>query len=795
MKIPYSWIKEYTPLTCDAENYMRQMIMTGTAVEGYEDAAGFSGVVVGKVLEVKDHENSNHLHICKVDVGNEVLQIVCGAPNVKENILVPVALVGAVMPNDFKIKKGKLRGVESFGMICSGPELGVPTYLYPSVGDEGILIFQEDYALGTDVKSIFHLDDSIIDFDILANRPDCLSVLGIAAETAAVFAADFKKPQVKVSENTSNITDFLAVEVLEKTACPRYTAKLIQNVKIGPSPLWLRAHLHKAGIRSINNIVDITNFVMLETGHPMHAFDYDKIRGKKIIVKYANEGEVFATLDEKEHSLTANDLVICDAEGTTGLAGIMGGLVSEISLSTQNVVFECAVFDRAITRKAARRLGIRTESSGRFEKGVNKATVDYAILRACQLVNELQCGDVANGMIDIYSTPYTAPTIQTSAAYIQKRTGVAINTSEVVTILERLGFTCAVSNDCISAIAPSMRQDIEQEADICEEVLRIHGFDKIPATPLRGATTQGGLNPMLAFRNHIRNMMHGFQCMETMHYSFIGKKLLDKLELSQEDMRSQVVAIQNPLGEDSAFMRTTLVPNMLQTVALNMNRGNDAARLYESSKVFFNTPKTEEGLPYEKQQICVTFYGANESFFSLRAMCESILTQLHINYSIQAGADSYYHPGRAAILMHNDTEVIRLGEVHPDILNNFGISKKVYIAELDVELLFALQKENVEIKDLPKFPAVTRDLAVVLKENVQIGPVLEDIKKVCSKILESASVFDVYRGKPIAEDSKSVAFSFSFRSADRTLTDDEIQKQMNAILKTINEKYEGSIRE
>lgn len=794
MKLPFNWIKKYATIEVDIEKYIKQMIMTGTAVESFETAAGFTNVVVGKVLEVRKHENSDHLHVCSVDIGEEILQIVCGAPNVRENVLVPVAKIGAEMPAGFKIKKGKLRGIESNGMICSGPELGVPTYLYPSVGDEGILIFQEDYPLGTDVSTILELNDYIVDYDILANRPDCLSVLGLAHESSAVLNTAFNKPKITVIESNENIENYLKVEVFEPKVCPRYSARVVHDVKIAPSPIWLRSYLHKAGVRSINNIVDITNFVMLETGHPMHAFDLDKMRGKKIEVKYAQDGDRLVTLDNKTHTLNSTDLCICDSEGATGLAGIMGGFESEIDETTKHVAFECAVFDKATVRKTARALGIRTESSGRFEKGVSPSTILYAINRACQLVNELDCGKVAKGIIDLYPEPQEPKTITTSAKYIQKRTGVNITMHDCVNILERLGFTCACVNETLTAVAPEFRQDIEQEADICEEVLRLFGFEHITSTPLRGSQTQGSINPDMAFRNRVTSMLRGFHFLETMNYSFIGSKLLSKLSLDSSDLRSNPIALMNPLGEDSAYMRTTLLPQMLQSISLNVNRGNDKARFYEVSKVFFSEPKTDEGLPYEQAQLCLACYGDSEDFYSLRVVCESILTQLNIPYNIQRGGDTYFHPGRVAQLFYKESKLLTIGEIHPDILDNFDISKKVYVAEINLALLQTLAKEVTDVKDLPKFPSVRRDLAVVISEDADLGPVLQEIQRNTNSTLESVTVFDIYRGAPVPDNHKSVAFAMVFRSMEKTLTDEEVQKQMDKILKVLTEKYNAVIR-
>ncbi|NMD38159.1 MAG: phenylalanine--tRNA ligase subunit beta, partial [Christensenellaceae bacterium] len=724
------------------------------------------------------------------------LQIVCGAPNVRENILVPVALVGAELPGGFKIKKGKLRGVESFGMICSGPELDIPTYLYPSVGDEGILIFNEDYPVGTDVNKIFMLDDIIFDFDILANRPDLLSILGIARESAAVFDLKFNMPRINVNEIDEKIDNFVSVEVIDGDACPRYAARVIKNVKIAPSPLWLRAYLHKSGIRSINNIVDITNYIMLETGHPMHAFDLDKVKGKKITVRYAKEGEKLTTLDGKIHGLRTSDLMICDEGGATGLAGIMGGFESEIDENTKNVVFECACFDRSIVRKSSRALGIRTESSGRFEKGVSAASIPFAINRACQLVNMLEAGNVVSGMIDIYTELPKVKTVVCSVKNISKRTGVNIPAVDMINILNKLGFTTSLTSDTLSVNVPLFRLDVEIEADICEEVLRLYGYEHIPATPLRGSTTQGGISPLMAFKNKVASVIKAYGFMETMRYSFISRKSLEKLGLNNDDIRLQPLELMNPLGEDTAIMRTSLVPDMLQTISLNINHGNLSGRFFENAKIFLAEPKDDEGLPFETNSLCLGMYGEEDiDFYSLRQVIESLMFELGIDYTISKGADNYYHVGRSAKLVQGENTLATLGEITPDVSEAFEISKRVYIAELNIDLLQSLAKRTGAVNDLPKYPSVHRDLSIVFEEQTQIGDVMQSMQIAGGKLLENVFMFDVYRGAPVPPQHKSVAFSIVFRSSEKTLSDDDIQKHMNNILKTIEEKYNGKIRQ
>lgn len=794
MKIPFNWIKDYTDISSNIDNYMNTMIMSGTAIDGYESASPFTNVVVGKIVECKSHENSDHLHVCQVDVGLQTLQIVCGAPNVTENILVPVALVGAELPGGVKIKKGKLRGVESCGMICSGPELNIPTYLYNSVGDKGILIFQENYPLGTNVADILHLDDYILDFDILANRPDCLSVIGLARESAAILNNNFKLPNISIIESTCNINNLLSVSI-NTNSCTKYMAKMIDNIKIQSSPQWMKSYLYKAGIRSINNIVDITNYVMLETGHPMHAFDYDKLRGHKIIVRNANNNETITTLDEKTYTLQPTDIVICDAEGATGLAGIMGGYESEIDENTKRVVFECAVFNKEITRKTARRLGIRTESSGRFEKGVNPRTVTFALQRACNLINQCNAGEVLSGTIDIANNTDEIKPITTSIEYINTRAGINITTEEVIDILNRLSFTCANANGTLSIIAPKFRQDIEQEADICEEVLRVYGYDKIPSTPLKGITTQGQINSNMSFRNKIATILNGFGFSEAMHYSFIGRKLLEKLNLLEDDLRLDPIKILNPLGADSSLMRSTLVPSMLQTVLLNINRGNESLKLFESSKIFVKSKNNLDELPVEEQHIVLACYGNDEDFYSMRSYNEALLNHLNIHYTIDTTRETYLHPGRTCVLKSNNLELIKIGQLHPDVAENFGITEKVYIAELNIDNLIECQNFTTFIEELPKFPSVSRDIAAIFAEEVPIGPVMNDLKNIAGNLLEKISVFDVYRGNPIESGYKSVAFSFIFRSAYKTLNDDDIQQIMSKIISTLADKYNAYLRE
>lgn len=788
-------IRQYADIPVTPEEYTQRMIMTGTAVEATEDiSGGMEKVVVGRVLTCEDVEGT-HLHECTVDVGGpETLHIVCGAPNVAAGQLVPVALDGAHLPGGVKIKKGKLRGVASEGMLCSSEELGVPVELYPSVGAAGLLIFQEDYPLGADVRPILGIDDTVMDFEVLANRPDCLSVWGMARETAVACGSTFHKPEITVKESGGDIHDYVQVEVRDPDLCPRYVARVIKDVRVGPSPMWLRKYLHGAGMRSINNVVDITNFVMLETGHPMHAFDLDMVEGHHIIVRRAVEGEHITTLDGKAHALTPGQLVICDASKPSCVAGIMGGEESEITEKTHTMMFECAVFDRAATRVTSRALGIRTESSGRFEKGVSVKTAMEAMDRACQLINELDAGDVVSGVIDLYPNPAQQQVVTGSCKRIAQRTGVDIPPEDIERILTALYFDVEREGDALTAVVPDFRQDVEGEADLSEEVLRIYGYDKIPSTLLRGETTPGGRSDRMRLKDDLADQLQGMGYYEIMNFSFLSPKDIEKLNLPAGDERLQPLQIRNPLGEDTSVMRSTLVPGMLKTLALNMNHGNETARLYEAAAVFDPLHPTAEGLPTETQTLCLGVYGKEEDFYTLRGAVEQLLRHRGIAFDIVPGGESYHHPGRCARLMQGETVLCTLGEVHPAVRENFDMPARALVAEINLETIAALSQPMGAVKPMPRYPAVSRDLSLVIAESTSVGPLMADMAKAAGAILEDVKLFDVYRSAALGADMKSVAFAFVFRGADRTLTEQEITAAMDKILKVAAEKYNAVIR-
>lgn len=795
MKVSMKWLKQYADIPMDAKSYESRMIMTGTGVEGVEAlGAAIENVVVGRVISCRAHENSDHLHVCQVDVGEgEPLQIVCGAPNVKEGVLVPVAKLGAKLPGGVTIKKGKLRGVESQGMLCSGPELGVPVELYPSVGDAGLLIFQEEHPLGTDVRPIFGLDDTVIDFEILANRPDCLCVWGVARETAAAMDTELRLPEISVREVGGDIGDWARVEVLESDLCPRYAAKVVKNVRVGPSPAWLRQYLYAAGMRSINNVVDITNFIMLETGHPMHAFDLSKVRGRHIIVRRAEPGESLTTLDGKAHPLSGGELMICDEMGPTGLAGIMGGAESEITEETKELLFECAAFDRASIRVTARALGIRTESSGRFERGVSPATVMDALRRACQMINELDAGDVVSGVIDLYPAPLCPATLKVSCRRMARRAGVDIAPEEMERILKKLQFTVSRDGDEMTVTAPIFRQDVDQEADVCEEVLRYAGYDRIPVTHLRGENPMGGLNEKTRRQAALRAQLTGLGFYESMTFSFISAKAIAQLGLPENDPRNQPLMVLNPLGEDTACMRTTLLCGLLKTLSSNIKNGNENGRLYEMGTIYDAARRTAEGLPTETPALAIGLYG-DADFYTLRGVVEALCRRAGMEYAVAPCEESYLHPGRRAAIQAAGEDVAVLGELHPDAAARFDIPGRVYVAQVNLPAFFAHTAPMGQVKPIARFPAVTRDLALVMPESQPVGPLMAALRQGCGATLEDIRLFDVFRGLQIGLGNKSAAFSLTFRAADHTLTEEEITRLTEKALKISREQFGATLR-
>ncbi len=794
MKVPMNWLREYVDVKMDTAEYAKRMVMSGTGVEGISaTGADFEGVVVGRVITCEDHPNSDHLHVCTVDVGREApLQIVCGAPNVGAGQLVPVALEGARLPGGV-IKKGKLRGVESYGMICSGPELNVPPGLYPNVGDEGILVITDEVSPGVCVKGVLGLGDDVVDFEILANRPDCLSVWGIARESSAVLGEYCVMPEIEVEEKGEPIGKYASVEVRDDVLCPRYCARVVTNVKIGPSPKWMRAYLHAAGIRPINNIVDITNFVMLETGHPMHAFDLGKVREGRIVVRRAKRGETLTTLDGKKHSLTDDMLVIADAENATGLAGIMGGEESEIGEGTQSVLFECAAFDRTGTRLTSRALGIRTESSARFEKGVCVENTMEALERAAMLVNMLECGEVAPGVIDLYPNPVKEREITASVRRIQKLIGIEVPPERMEEILNGLNIDTTLSGDELTSVPPAWRGDIETEADLAEEVLRLYGYDAIPSTLPKGETMLGERSVKQRFRDRAKETLVGMNFYEALNYSFVSPKWLEAMGFDEGDWRLDPLPVRNPLGEDTSVMRTTMAPSMLSALATNLNRGNAEARLFELSNAFKKTEPHQ--LPEEIPTLTLGMYGEGVNFYQLRDAVVCLMQRFGIEAKVETGGENWLHPGRRAVVNAGNAVLGQMGEVHPDVAARFDLeNRRVYLAELSVSAVMSAEVPVGEVKPLPRFPAVSRDIALVMDDGVAIGGVMETIRRAAGRTLADVKLFDLYRGAQVGPGRKSAAFALTFRAADRTLTDGEVSTSFDKIVKACETAHGAKLR-
>ena len=794
MKVPMSWFNDYTNVDgIMPREYAEALTLTGSKVETVENmGADIKNVVTGKILEIIEHPDSDHMVICKVDVKDEILQIVTGAPNVKVGQIVPVAKNDSYLPGGVHIKTGKLRGVESFGMLCSHEELGLSESDLSWEPEYGILVLPEDTEVGMDIKDFFGLNEEVVEFEITSNRPDCFSVIGLARETAATFGKPFAIPAPSYSETNENIADTISVTVENPDKCLRYTAKMIKNVKIGPSPAWMVHRLKAAGIRSINNIVDITNYILLEYGQPMHAFDLRHLSGGKIIVRDAKDGEVIKTLDEQDRTLNSNDLVIADAEKAVAIAGVMGGFNSEIEDDTTTVVFESATFDAVSVRLTAQKAGLRTEASSRYEKGLDVNNTIPAVDRACQLVEELGCGEVVGGMIDVVGNIPSPTVLAFRPEKINAFLGIDISKEEMAGYLTTIDFKVDLDN--MEITVPSFRPDVVAEADVAEEVARFYGYNKIPTTLISGEATKGSYSPLQKFRKDLSSMLTAQGMYEIYTFTFIGENEFDKLNLSSESPFRNAVKIRNPLGEDTSIMRTTMLASMLETLSYNYNRKNEEAKLFEISKTYI---PTEPGkLPNEPEKLAIGMYGADIDFFDMKGAVEEIIDGLNIKGITWKPLTTCpsLHPGRAASLMIGDTQIGILGQVHPTVCKNFDIDTTCFVAEIDVMPLFEAVNNDVKYKALPKFPAAERDIAVLVDKAALVGDLEATIAKASGALLENIRLFDVYEGDRIPEDKKSVAFAISFRAADRSLTSEEVNKVFNKIVKDLQFKNNAQLR-
>lgn len=793
MKLPLGWINDYTDIKdTKPHEFAEAMTMSGSKVEGVEEmGADIQNVVAGKILKMEKHKNADTLWVCQVSVGDETIQVVTGAQNVKEGDLVPVAKSGALLPGGIKIKAGKLRGEESKGMLCSHAELGLELSDYPGAHEDGILIFEDDYAPGTDVKKILGLSDSVIEFEITSNRPDCLSVIGLAREAAATYGRPFKIPEVKVSGGGGRAEDYIKVSVEAPDLCPRYTARVVRNVKIGPSPKWLRDRLTACGVRPINNIVDITNYVMLEYGQPMHAFDREYLKGGEIVVRRARDGEEITTLDGIKRTLAGSMLVIADGERAVAVAGVMGGENSEISESTKNIVFESASFEKTSVRLTSKGLGLRTESSSRFEKGLDSELTLLAINRACELVEMLGAGEVADGIIDVRNDKRERKTLPFEPEKINRLLGTQIDTDFMVKTLRSLDFY--VDTDNMQITCPTYREDVLGFADIAEEVARIYGYNNIPSTPMSGAATVGLLTFEQEIKERICNTLSMLGCYEVVTYSFTHPKSLAMIE--RENELEGCIRISNPLGEENSIMRNNMLHSMLEVLATNQNQRNQNIRIFEIGTVYKAEELPLTALPREEKVLAVAGCEGMD-FYDLKGLIEELFTVLKVfDYEFRPESQNpSYHPGAAAAVWVGGQCAGIIGEVHPDVLDRYSIDGAAYVAELAFDKILAGVNKSVKYKQLNRYPAVSRDIAVLIDDHVLAADVEKVIRKYAGKTLEELKLFDVYKGKQIPEGKKSMAYSATFRAADKTLNESDVNKTMEKILTMLSKELGAELR-
>ncbi len=793
MNTPLSWIKAYVPdLICEDREYCDAMTLSGTKVEGFRRLdKNLEKIVVGHIEKIERHPAADKLIICQVNIGSETIQIVTGASNLKEGDYVPTVLDGGrvagghdggpLPENGVKIKAGKLRGIESNGMMCSIEELGASRDLYPEAPENGVYVFQKAVTPGEDAIEALGLRDTVVEYEVTSNRVDCYSIIGIAREAAATFKKSFVPPAVTIKGNNEDAKDYICVEVQDTDLCPRYCARVCKNIKIAPSPEWMQRRLSACGIRPINNLVDITNYVMLECGQPMHAYDLSTVAGNKIIVRRAKDGDTFQTLDGQMRKLDSEILMICDAEKEIGIAGIMGGENSKITQDVQTVLFEAATFHGANIRKSAKRVGLRTDASGIFEKGLDPRNAEYAINRACQLIEELECGEVVGGIVDVKQPLLDLRQIRFEPERINQFLGTDISKQDMLEIFDRLELVYDTNTDMITV--PSFRQDIECFADIAEEVARFFGYDKIPTTLPTGEATAGKISFKLRIEQKARDIAEYCGFSQGMCYSFESPKVFDKLLIPDDSPLRQAITISNPLGEDFSIMRTISLNGILTSLSVNYNRRNKNVRLYELGNIYIPKSLPIEDYPDERMQFTLGMYGEGD-FFTMKGVIEEFFESVgikKITYDPNA-QKSFLHPGRQALIKYKDAVVGYLGEVHPDVTDNYDIDTRVYVAVLDMPEILPYTTFDRKYEGIAKYPAVSRDISMVVPKNILVGDIEKVIEQRGGKILEEYQLFDIYEGSQIKQGYKSVAYSITFRAKDRTLEESDVSSAMKKIL-------------
>lgn len=793
MNTALSWIKSFVPgLDCTAQEYTDAMTLTGTKVEGFERLdEDLDKIVVGQVKKIDKHPDADKLVICQVDVGDRQIQIVTGAPNVYEGMKTPVCLDGGRVagghdgsrtPGGIKIKKGKLRGIESDGMMCSIEELGSSRDYYPDAPESGLYDMGQDAVVGSDAIEALGLHDVVFEYEITSNRVDCYSIIGIAREAAATFHKDFVLPDIKPTGNNENVNDMISVDVEDGDLCKRYCARMVKNIKLAPSPEWMQRRLAASGIRPINNIVDITNYVMEEYGQPMHAYDYDTIADHKIVVRRAKDKEVFCTLDGQDRTLDSSMLMICDGEKAIGLAGIMGGENSKITDDVKTMLFEAACFDGANIRISAKKAGLRTDASGKFEKGLDPYNAEAAINRACELIEELGAGEVVGGMVDVFPVKPEEKVLPFEPDKYNKLLGTDVSSDEMLKYFDKLEIEYNESDNTLHI--PSFRQDLLRTCDMAEEVARFYGYDKIPVTLPSGESTSGKLSFKLRVESVAREVAQFCGFSQSMNYSFESSKAFDKLLVPENSDLRQAIRILNPLGQDFSIMKTQALNGMLTSLATNYNRKNKNVRLYEIGNIYIPKALPLTELPDERTQFTLGMYGDGD-FFTMKGVVEEFFEKAGLDGRITYDPEdkkSFLHPGRQADIIYDGVKVGYLGEVHPQVCENYNIGDRVYYADIDMPYIVEHACFDKKYEGIAKFPTSTRDISLVVDKQVLIGTMENAIIKKGGKLLESCELFDIYEGEQVGEGKKSVAFSLVFRAKDRTLSDTEISEIMDKIL-------------
>jgi phenylalanyl-tRNA synthetase beta chain len=797
MLVPISWLDKYVDVKNEnIDELERKLIMTGSNTEGVENLADkFKKIIVGKIISIENHPNADSLFVMKVDIKEEMLQIITSAKNCSVGDIIPVAVNGAYIADGTKIKRGKLRGELSDGMLCSVEEMGFSKNVIPQKYVDGIFILRGDYKIGENVKEELLMNDPIIDFEITPNRPDCLSMLGMAKETAATLNKKLVMPDITVKNEVDNIEDYISIEVKDVELCQRYAARVIKNVKIEESPSWLQLLLMKAGVRPINNIVDITNYVMLEYGQPIHAFDLDTLKGNQIIVRKAKNDEKIITLDGVERKLKASNLLICDSEKPVAIAGVMGGFNTEIKDDTKTILIEVANFNAKNIRESSKSLGLRTEASARYEKGISPSVVEEAINRICNLVETLNAGEIVKDVIDNYPNKVVEKEITVRVKRVNKLLGTEIEVSEMIKILEKLNIKSTIDGDNIKVIPPLYRLDLNTEIDFVEEVARIYGYENIEST-LPAGSSWGEKTYSQTIDSLAKTILFSNGVSEITTYSFISPSVLDNLRISKESYLRRYVEIENPLGEEFSMMRTTLIANILKVIKNNYNRNIEGLRLFELGNIFIPKQIPVIDMPYENKRLVIGSYGKNESFYTIKGVLENLLNGLGIeDYKLlKEKNDSIFHPGKCATILWNEKVIGMIGEVHPKTIANFDMNEEVYIIDLDFKTI--LENSDIEIKfeKIAKYPTIQRDIALLVKKEVTHQEIIDVIKENGGNHLESVTLFDIYEGKQIEDGYKSMAYNLTFRSSERTLKEKEVTKKYNNVISKLEDKLEITLR-